>query len=87
MTREERIQTILEAMLESDEDSIMLAAAYDPETNVMTASIVLDNEEEKELFTIEGDASNTLESLKTEFESIVNAALTIAKQLAAAPLN
>ena len=87
MTREERIQTILEAMLESDKDSIMLAAEYNPEQNVMTASILLDNEEEKELFTIQGDANSTPESLKGEFESIMEAALAIAKQLAAAPLN
>lgn len=87
MTREEKIQVILEAMLSSEEDNIMLAAAYDPEQNVMTASILLDNEEEKELFTIEGDARSTPESLKGEFESIMNAALSIARQLATSPLN
>lgn len=87
MTREEQIQTILEAMLESDEDSIVLAAEYQPEENVLVVSILVINEEEKELFTMEGDASSTPESLKGEFESIMNAALAIAQQLATSPLN
>lgn len=87
MTREERIQTLLEAMLESDEDSIMLAAEYQPEENVLVVSILVINEEEKELFTMEGDSNSTAESLKAEFESIMEAALSIARQLANAPLN
>lgn len=87
MTREEQIQTILEAMIESDEDSIVLAAEYQPEENVLVVSILVINEEEKELFTMEGNANSTAESLKGEFESIMNAALAIAQQLATSPLN
>lgn len=91
MTREEKIAKIVEHMFSSDEENIMLAAEYDPETKTLTGyGIIIDDqgtEESTFLFTLEGDDSSTPESLKTEFEGIMEAAILMAKQLATAPLN
>lgn len=91
MTREEKIAKIVEHMFSSNEEDIMLAAEYDPETKTLTGyGISLDdtgNEQSTFLFTLGGDESSTPESLKTEFESIMEAAILMAKQLATAPLN